>query len=69
MEKSNKMDFNRAYASLQKLVNQIEQEDISLDQLTEKIKEARSFIEFCTSNLRQIENDVKNAAGDHWPED
>ena len=54
------LTYSKAFAALQKLVQQIENEDIQLDTLAEKVQEANKLIIFCETRLRVIENDVSN---------
>jgi exodeoxyribonuclease VII small subunit len=50
--------YNEAYEKLEELVEQLEQGDIQLDQLTETVKQAHELIEFCENKLRKIEDDI-----------
>ena len=52
------LTYDEAFAGLQKLVRQIENEDIQLDTLADKVKEANELIKFCEAKLRVIETDV-----------
>jgi exodeoxyribonuclease VII small subunit len=53
------MTYNKAFTELQTLVRQIENEDIQLDTLADKVKEANELIKYCETKLRVIEEDVK----------
>ncbi len=53
------LTYNKAFAELQMLVRQIENEDIQLDTLADKVKEANELIKYCETKLRVIEEDVK----------
>lgn len=57
MEK--KINYTEAYAELQKIVSEIEQGNITVDQLTEKVKRATELIKICKSKLSTTEEDVK----------
>ncbi len=52
------MTFDKAFTDLQKLVRQIETEDIQVDRLAEKVHEANELVNYCASRLRVIEEDV-----------
>ncbi len=52
------LTYNTAFDALQKLVRQIEHEDIQLDTLAEKVKEANELINWCEARLRVIEEDI-----------
>ena len=54
------LNYQTAYMQLQKLVNEIENEEIHLDKLAEKVKQANELIAYCQTQLRKIENDVKS---------
>jgi exodeoxyribonuclease VII small subunit len=56
--KSN-LTFDKAYSALRKLVNQIEDDKIQVDTLSEKVKEANDLIKFCETKLRTIDKEVK----------
>jgi exodeoxyribonuclease VII small subunit len=68
MEKQNTKTFQEAFDSLRKLVEEIEQEQVSLDQLTEKVEQAKMLSDFCSKKLRGIEDEVRKKSGDDWPE-
>ena len=55
------LTYNDAFNTLQTLVRQIENEDIQLDTLAEKIKEANVLIQYCEAKLRNIEQDIDSA--------
>ena len=56
------LTFNTAYERLKKLVNEMEDENIQLDKLDKKVSEANELIQFCETNLRNIEIAVDKAA-------
>ena len=55
------LTYNEAFSKLEQLVKQLEKDDIQLDKLAEKVKEANELIAVCESKLRTIENEVKEA--------
>jgi exodeoxyribonuclease VII small subunit len=55
------MTYSEAFAKLEELVEQLEDGDIQLDKLTEKVKQANELIAICEIKLRDIDNDVKEA--------
>jgi exodeoxyribonuclease VII small subunit len=57
------LSYTEAFASLEKIVEQIEDDSIQLDTLAEKVKQANELIQYCEAKLRSIESEVKNAAG------
>lgn len=52
------LTFDRAFRDLTKLVDQIEDDKIQVDTLTEKVKEANELIKFCEAKLRTIETET-----------
>jgi exodeoxyribonuclease VII small subunit len=58
--KSN-LTFDKAFSDLTKLVNQIEDDKIQVDTLSEKVKEAKELIKFCETKLRTIDSEIKRS--------
>jgi exodeoxyribonuclease VII small subunit len=52
------LTFDTAFGELKKLVDQIEDDEIQLDTLAEKVNEANELIQFCESKLRTIETET-----------
>ena len=50
--------YAAAYAELQQIVSEIQDEATSLDDLTAKIARATELIRFCRERLRQTEEEV-----------
>lgn len=57
---SEKITFDKAFAGIEEIVEQIENEAIPLDQLAEKVKKAKELIAFCNEKLRNIEAELKD---------
>ena len=58
------LTYNKAYSELTKLVEQIEDDEIQLDTLAEKVKQAKDLIEYCETRLRSIDEEVKTVLSD-----
>ena len=56
--KSN-ITFDEAYTAIEEIVMQIENESIPLDQLAEKVKQAKELLAFCNEKLMHIEAELK----------
>ena len=56
MEKN--MTYESAYAELQQIAEEIEEETVSVDTLAEKVKRASILIQFCQQKLRGTEDEV-----------
>ncbi len=54
-----KLTYSDALAELQQLAADLENDDISIDELSDKIKRASQLLEFCQDKLRSTEEDVK----------
>jgi exodeoxyribonuclease VII small subunit len=51
-------NYTAAFAELQQIVSEIEQGEISVDLLSEKVKRAALLIQFCKTKLQTTEEDV-----------
>ncbi|MFT5832937.1 MAG: exodeoxyribonuclease VII small subunit [Cognaticolwellia sp.] len=54
------MTYEKALEELQIIVAQIENEEISIDELTEKVKRSGELIKYCKEKLRKVEADIEN---------
>lgn len=54
------LTYEAAYEELQEIAAAIENETITVDQLTEKVKRAAVLIAFCQNRLRATESEVTN---------
>jgi exodeoxyribonuclease VII small subunit len=55
---SDNLNYTAAFEELQKIVSEIEQGTISVDELSEKVKRASQLIKICKSKLTDTEEDV-----------
>ncbi len=58
MENNQILNYSDAYQELMEIVQEIENGDISVDVLSEKVKRASSLLRFCKEKLKQTEVDV-----------
>ena len=56
------LTYSEAFEKLKMLVAELEEGDIQLDKLPEKVKEANELIAICETKLRGIDQQVKEAA-------
>lgn len=56
--KNEKLNYTDAYEELISIVNDLEEGEISVDELTAKVKRASELIQFCKGVLRKTELDV-----------
>jgi exodeoxyribonuclease VII small subunit len=51
--------YASAYEELQKILEALDQGDVDVDELSEKVKRAADLIEFCQKRLKDTELQVK----------
>ncbi len=56
---SEKLNYTEAFEELQAIVADIERGEISVDELSKKVKRASQLISFCKTKLTTTEEDVK----------
>ena len=61
---SEKINYTDAFAELQQIVADIEQGEISVDELSEKVKRAAMLIKICKAKLGTTEEDVNKILKD-----
>ena len=52
------LNYTEAFEELQTIVSEIEQGEISVDELSEKVKRAAQLIKICKTKLSTTEEDV-----------
>jgi exodeoxyribonuclease VII small subunit len=62
MEK--KVSYTEAISELETIVSEIEQGEITIDKLSEKVKRAAELIRICKSKLTATEEDVNKILGE-----
>ncbi|HPK05411.1 MAG TPA: exodeoxyribonuclease VII small subunit [Bacteroidales bacterium] len=55
---SKQIDYTEAFEELQKIVTEIEMGEITVDELSEKVKRAAQLIKICKTKLSTTEEDV-----------
>lgn len=58
MRKKDTPNYSEAFKELQEIVSEIEQGEISVDELSEKVKRASFLITICKNKLSTTEEDV-----------
>lgn len=61
MSAKKKLSYSEAIGELERIIDEIESESITVDVLAEKVKRATHLIKFCKKNLRTTEDEVKKA--------
>lgn len=55
-----KFNFEKAYKDLETIVTQVENDNVPLDELAEKVKKAKLLISMCEQKLREIDNELND---------
>ena len=58
-KKTDTFSYDFAMTELQKIVAQLQSDEISIDDLAEKVSRATELIRLCREKLRETEEDVK----------
>lgn len=58
MAKKKELNYESAMQELQGIVNQLQEETVGVDELSEKVKRAGELVKFCQEKLRQTEEEV-----------
>lgn len=69
MENKEVLNYSDAYQELMEIVQDIENGDISVDVLSDKVKRASVLLRFCKEKLKQTEIDVDQILKDLSEED
>ena len=59
------LTYKKAWERLEKLVGELESDNIQLETLADKVKEANELIKFCEDKLKRVENEVKEVDARH----
>lgn len=54
-----KETYNQAISRLEQIVSQIDNNELEIDELADKIKEANSLIAFCQSKLMKADAEIE----------
>jgi len=54
-----KQTYNEAMDKLDQIVSQIENNELDIDQLGEKLKEAQTLIKFCKDKLYKADEEIR----------
>ena len=59
MQKKEDISYSQAFSELEKILHEIENEEIDLDNLSNKIKRASFLLKSCKSKLRSTEREIE----------
>lgn len=65
----NKPTYTQAVTELESIVKEIENQDVEVDHLLEKVKRASFLIKYCKEKLRDTEGEVKKVLASMDKED
>lgn len=58
------MKYEEAMAELEKISSQMENNELGIDQLAEKLNQAKELIKFCRAQLVNIEQEIQKILSD-----
>ena len=58
-KQESKLNYESAYAELQRIMQEVQSETVGIDDLAAKITRASELIRFCRERLRMTEEEVK----------
>ncbi len=61
---SKKLTYSSALEELENIIQEIENEEISIDDLSIKVKRASILLKFCKETLRSTESDINAILGE-----
>ena len=53
------MKYEKAYAELQTIVRQMENDELDIDQMAEQLKRAQELIKLCKDKLTKTDEEIK----------
>ena len=58
------MKYEEAIKELEAIVSQIEKNELDIDQLTERLKEAKELVKLCKDKLYKTDEEIKAILGE-----
>ena len=58
------MKYEKAYAELQTIVRQMENDELDIDQMSEQLKHAQELIKLCKDKLTKTDEEIKKILAD-----
>ena len=59
-----KETYSQAMARLESIVRQVDSNELEIDELVEKIKEANEIIAFCSEKLKKVDTEIEKLLAD-----
>ena len=60
------MKYEEAIKELETIVSQIEKNELDIDQLTNRLKEAQKLIKLCKDKLYKTDEEIKAMLAEEW---
>ena len=57
------ISYEKAFSELEKIINQLESDALSIELLAEKVSRAAYLLELCTQKMRSIETNIQQVIG------
>ena len=57
------ISYEKAFSELEKIINQLESDALSIELLAEKVSRAAYLLELCTQKMRSIETNIQQIIG------
>ena len=64
MATKKKETYSQAISRLEKIVNQIDNNELEIDELVDKIREANEIIAFCEDKLTKADREIEKILGE-----
>ena len=61
-----KETYSQAMARLEAIVRQIDNNELEIDELVDKIKESNEIIAFCSEKLKKADTEIEKLLADEW---
>jgi len=55
-----KISFDKAHEELESILHELQNEETSIDKLSEKLKKAKELVAVCKTKLRSIEEEIES---------
>ncbi len=61
---SEELNYETAYSELKTILSDLQNDQVTVDVLTEKVKRAKLLLEFCRKKLADVDADVQDLLSD-----
>lgn len=61
---SSELNYESAYTELKSILTDLQNDEVTVDVLTEKVKRAKLLLEFCHKKLADVDADVQDLLSD-----